>query len=67
MLFIAIAMGAASGCSVIISQMFGAKKLRDMKTAISTSIFSITVLSILLSLLGLIFCNQIMDIMRKMW
>lgn len=64
MLFISIAMGAANGCSVVISQLFGAKRFRDMKTAIYTSIISIAVLSIVLAILGLIFSNGILLLMN---
>ena len=40
MIFMAIAMGSNVGCSVVISQLFGAKKYRHMKTAISTTLIS---------------------------
>lgn len=51
-LFVMVAIGSGIGCSVVISQLFGAKKLSDMKTAIATALFSILLFSILLSLLG---------------
>ena len=41
MLFLAVALGASVGSSVIISQYFGIKKLDKMKTAVWTSIISI--------------------------
>lgn len=37
MLFMAVAMGCNIGCSVVISQYFGAKRLSEMKTAVSTT------------------------------
>ena len=35
MIFMAIAMGCNIGCSVVISQLFGARKYGEMKTAIT--------------------------------
>lgn len=44
LIFIAFAFGCNIGCSVITSQLFGAKKLREMKTAVSTSLIATAVL-----------------------
>ena len=38
MLFIAVANGSNIGCSVVISQLFGGKRITHMKTAVNTSI-----------------------------
>lgn len=53
MIFTAIAMGCNIGCSVIISQLYGAGKKAQMKTAISTSFIAFTALALLLTGLGL--------------
>jgi putative MATE family efflux protein len=53
MIFMAIAIGSNIGCSVVISQLFGAKKLKEMKTAIATTIISSIVLSFILTIVGL--------------
>ncbi|WP_242950551.1 MATE family efflux transporter [Clostridium acidisoli] len=63
-LFIAVATGASIGCSVVVSQIFGAKKYTKMKSAISTAIISIIVLSIILTIIGFIICNPIMSLMN---
>ena len=39
LIFIAFAFGCNIGCSVIVSQLFGGKKLAEMKTAVYTSLF----------------------------
>lgn len=52
MIFMAIAVGSNIGCGVVISRLFGGKKYKDMKTAISTTIIAAFVLSIFLSVLG---------------
>ena len=51
--FITIANGASIGCAVVISQLFGAKYMGEMKTAIHTSLISIGIFSTILMILGL--------------
>ncbi len=53
MIFIAIANGSNIGCSVVISQLFGGKRITHMKTAVNTSIISSFVLSLILTAVGL--------------
>lgn len=53
MIFMAVATGSNIGCSVVISQLFGAKQYEKLKTAISTSLISIITLSIFITGLGL--------------
>ena len=54
LIFIAFAFGCNIGCSVIASQLFGAKKYEDMKTAIYTALISSGVLCAVLMLGGLL-------------
>ncbi len=55
MIFMAIAIGSNIGCAVVISRYFGAGDIRRMKTAISTTLIASAVLSVILTVLGLIF------------
>jgi putative MATE family efflux protein len=64
MIFIAVATGCNIGCSVIISQLFGGKEFSKMKTAIFTSLISIIFLSILLTLIGLMACNPLLNLLH---
>lgn len=64
MLFLAIAMGSNLGCSVVISQLFGAKRFTSMKTAINTSFAASFVLSIVLTAAGLIFSGNLMNLVN---
>ena len=57
MIYMAIATGFNIGCSVIISQLFGQKDYIKMKTAINTSLLATLILSILLTIFGVITCN----------
>lgn len=52
MIFIAVATGFSTGSTVVISRLFGEKDMGRMKSAISTSILSAGILSLLLTVLG---------------
>ncbi|MBQ4165022.1 MAG: MATE family efflux transporter, partial [Oscillospiraceae bacterium] len=52
MIFLAIGTGMNIGCSVVISTFFGAKDMKNMKTAVFTSIISSFALGILLTAVG---------------
>lgn len=54
LIFIAFAFGCNIGCSVIVSQLFGAKKYREMKSAIYTTMIASAVLCALLMILGIL-------------
>lgn len=58
LIFIAFAFGCNIGCSVIVSQLFGAKKLGEMKTAVYTTFIASAVLCALLMLAGTLGCQR---------
>lgn len=64
MIFMAFALGSTQGASVVISRLFGEKKLTEMKTAIFTAYISITALSLILTVLGVIFCDPMLEAMQ---
>lgn len=64
LIFIAFAFGCNIGCSVIVSQFFGAKNYGDMKTAIFTTWISSAVLCLFLVTIGLLFCEGILSIIK---
>ena len=53
MIFIAIAIGSNIGCAVVISSLFGEHKYRQMKTAIFTTLISITAMALILTAVGI--------------
>ncbi len=61
-IFNAVAIGCNIGCSVVISQYFGAKKYNKVKTAAFTSLISFFVLSVGLTVLGLVFTPGLMSL-----
>ena len=64
MLFIAVATGAGMGGSVIISQIFGARDYRKMKTAASTAVVAMFILSIILTVAGQLVNNSLMRLLK---
>lgn len=60
MIFMAVAVGSNIGCSVVISQLFGAKQYKLMKTAVSTTMIASLVLSLVLSVAGLLGSRSLM-------
>lgn len=64
MIFIAIALGASIGVSVVISQLFGKGEMGKMKSAINTSLVSVFVLSILLTIAGTFLCTPILQLLN---
>ena len=55
LIFIAFAFGCNMGCSVIVSQFFGAKRYEDMKTAVSTAMIISAVICMSLMVFGILF------------
>ncbi|MGN0406552.1 MAG: MATE family efflux transporter [Bariatricus sp.] len=64
LIFIAFAFGCNIGCSVIASQLFGAKKYNDMKSAIYTALISSGVLCAILMLGGLLLGGQLLQLIH---
>lgn len=60
LIFIAFAFGCNMGCSVLVSQLFGAKKYRDMKTAIYTAMITSGALCLVLMAVGILGCNGLL-------
>ena len=64
MVFMAIAMGSNIGCSVVISQLFGAREYGKVKTAVSTTVIASTIISIVLSAIGILASTLIMNLIN---
>lgn len=62
--YIAFATGASMGCSVIISQLFGARRMGDLKSAVFTALFSLLILGAALSGLGALLSGPLMHILN---
>ena len=64
MIFMAIAMGCNIGCAVVISRLFGAGRMKEMKTAVSTTLIASLAVSAVLTVLGLLFSPAMLRAIR---
>lgn len=60
LIFIAFAFGCNIGCSVIVSQLFGSKDYKNLKTAVYTTLIAGGVLCAVLMAVGMIFCTDLL-------
>ena len=64
LIFLAFAFGCNIGCSVIVSQLFGARQIADMKTAVHTALLSSAVVCGVLMVVGLAFGTGLLELIR---
>ena len=64
LIYLAFAFGCNMGCSVIVSQLFGAKNYRDMKTAVYTTFIFSGLLCLVLMAVGFIFSDQLLRLIN---
>lgn len=64
LIFIAFAFGCNIGCSVIVSQLFGAKEYGKLKTAVSTACIASAVLCGILMCAGIASCGELLRLIR---
>ena len=64
LIFIAVAFGCNIGCSVITAQLFGAKRYKDMKTAVYTTLIASGVICALLMAVGIRFCADLLHLIH---
>lgn len=64
LIYIAFAFGCNIGCSVVVSQLFGAKRLTDLKTAVNTTFISSGVLCLILTILGFLLCPFLLRVIN---
>ena len=60
LIFIAFAFGCNIGCSVIVSQLFGAKRMADLKTAVYTTLIASGMVCLVLMGVGTLFCTNLL-------
>ncbi|MGN1444656.1 MAG: MATE family efflux transporter, partial [Eubacteriales bacterium] len=64
LIFIAFAFGCNIGCSVIVSQLYGAKRYQDLKTAVYTTLIASGVLCAVLMLCGFLLCDSLLHMIH---
>ncbi len=60
LLFLAIAMGLSAGSSILVAQLYGARRLEDMKKAISTSLILVIAVGLVLSVVGSVIARWVL-------
>lgn len=64
LIFIAFAFGINIGCSVITSQLYGARKISEMKTAVYTALISSGFLCVILMICGWVFGGDLLRLIN---
>lgn len=64
MIFMAVAVGSNIGCAVVISRLFGARDYSSVKEAASTTVLASLFLSVLLTVVGLVLTNPLMQMIQ---
>ena len=64
LIFIAFAFGCNMGCSVVVSNLFGAKKYKEMKTTVYTACIFSGFVCILLMLIGIVGSGMLLRLIR---
>ena len=62
-LSVAVASGLSMGCTLVVSQLFGAGRIHEMKTTISTAIISLGVLGLLIMGLGTLLAGPLLQLL----
>lgn len=64
MIYMAVALGINIGCSVVISQLFGAKEYQKTRSAVSTAILTTLGLGLVLTILGLLLSAPLLRLLQ---
>ena len=64
LIFLAFAFGCNIGCSVIVSQLFGAREYGKLKTAVYTALLASGVLCLILMLTGILGCDGMLRLIN---
>ena len=64
LIFMGVSVGSNIGCSVVISQLFGAKQYGKMKSAVSTSFICAIIISIVLIFVGFFSMSSLLELIN---
>jgi len=64
LIYLAFAFGCNVGCSVILSQLFGSGRIKELKTAVSTNLIASGILCVILMTVGFIFSPMLLRIIK---
>ncbi len=63
-IYTAVAVGFNAGCSVLIARLFGGKQYRDLHTAVRTAWLGASAISLVLTILGFVFCKPLLSLIN---
>ncbi len=63
-LFLAVSIGSQIGCSVVVSRCFGAQKLEETRTAVSTSLLAAAGVTVFLTTFGLLCSGGLLNLIQ---
>lgn len=66
LVFLAIAVGMSAGAAILISQLFGAQQMKDLRRAASTSLILLILLGLAASVLGCVFARPLLQYVMDM-
>ena len=64
LIFIAFAFGCNIGCSVLAAQLFGAKRYKDLKSAVYTALITSGIICIILMIVGMAFSDGLLHLIK---
>lgn len=64
LIYLAFAFGCNIGCSVVLSQLFGAKRYKELKTAVYTNFIASGVLCVILMAFGFVFTKPLLRLIN---
>ncbi len=64
LIYLAFAFGCNMGCSIVVSQMFGAENYAGLKTTVTTACIFSAILCGLLMLIGILGCSPLLQLIR---
>ena len=62
-LSVAVASGLSMGCNVVVSQLFGAGRIHEMKTTVSTALLSLGALGLIIMALGTLLAGPLLELL----
>lgn len=62
--YVAFATGAGMGCSVVISQLFGARRIGELKSAVFTALLALLAMGVALTALGVAIAGPLMHLLN---
>ena len=64
LIYTGIAIGASQGAAVVIANLMGSRRYRDMSTAVGTTLLSMFAASVVLTVVGVLVCDPVLKLLK---